>query len=516
MSLLTSKKLAFHTAEQFKESFFEPEPATIGYVFIGKHTTWPDEESPDTLTDTVYDEKTVWDNMYAAKKITGSELELAIPKVEWTANAVYREFDDTIAQEDLLTANTNQNLKPMYVLNSENSVYKCLSNSSSANASSEPTGQNLSANGVINTSDGYIWKYMYNIRPSNRFLSNTWIPVPTSTSALDYDVTDVTVVDGELIHIVVTNGGSNYVHSNVTVSAFTSGCTILQLANTANVSANMTVSGTGIPSLTYISSVDTPNSKITISNSASANGGGSGNTLFLTTRVDIQGDGSQATATATLSNNEVSSILLTTPGINYSYANVSVYGSGTGATARAVLPPKFGHGYNPAKELGGSNVIISMRIGEVDSSEDGLISTNTSIRQYGLLRNPHKYGSNTAANNSTANSVISQTTDVTLISGDEFELNEFVFQGTTSNTATFFGYVNDQTSTEVKLTGVKGTPTNGVPLKGTTTNPTGRIVVTSTNPEFEPYTGGILYVENIEQIQRTDGQAENLKFVIKF
>ena len=278
----------------------------------------------------------------------------------------------------------------------------------------------------------------------------------------------------------------------------------------------MTVSGTGIPSLTYISSVDTPNSKITISNSASANGGGSGNTLFLTTRVDIQGDGSQATATATLSNNEVSSILLTTPGINYSYANVSVYGSGTGATARAVLPPKFGHGYNPAKELGGSNVIISMRIGEVDSSEDGLISTNTSIRQYGLLRNPHKYGSNTAANNSTANSVISQTTDVTLISGDEFELNEFVFQGTTSNTATFFGYVNDQTSTEVKLTGVKGTPINGVPLKGTTTNPTGRIVVTSTNPEFEPYTGGILYVENIEQIQRTDGQAENLKFVIKF
>jgi len=516
MPASTSKKLAFHTAEQFKESFFEPEPATVGYVFIGKNTSWPNEDSPDTISDTNYDEKSVWDNMYAAKKITGSEVELVIPKVTWTANSKYREYDDTITQDELLIANTQQNLKGLYALNSENNVYKCLSNNSSANSVSEPTGQNLSANGVINTADGYIWKYMYNIKPTNRFLSNTWIPAPTSTSALDYDVSDTTVVDGELVHILVTNAGSGYVESNVSVSAFTSGCTILQLSNTTNVAANMTVTGTGIPSLTRISNVDTPNSKITISNSTSANGGGTGNTLSLITRVYIDGDGSQATADATLANGTISKILLTTPGIDYSYANISIYGTGTGANARAILPPKWGHGYNPARELGATNVMISMRVGEVDSSESGVISTNTSIRQYGLLRNPHKYGSNTAANTATANSVISQTTDVTLITGDQYTLDELVYQGPSVNTASFFGYVNDQTSTEVKLTKVKGTPTNGVPLKGTITNPTGRIVVTTANPEFEPYTGGILFVENIQKIDRTDGQAENLKFVIKF
>lgn len=516
MTASTSKKLAFHTAEQFKESFFEPEPASIGYVFIGKNTSWPNEDSPNYISDTVYDEKSVWDNMYAAKKITGSEVELVIPKVIWETDVKYREYDDTIEQDELLVANTQQDLKPMYIFTSENVVYKCLANNSSANSTVEPTGQNLSANGLINTSDGYIWKYMYSIKPTNRFLTNNWIPAPISTAALDYDVTDVTVVDGELVHILVTNSGSGYVESVVDVSTFISGCTTLQLSNTTNVAANMTVTGTGIPSPTHITNVDTPNSKITISNSTSGSGGGTGNTLSLSTRVYIQGDGSSATANATVSNGTISKISLTTSGIDYTYANVDIYGTGVGSSARAILPPKWGHGYNPAKELGGTNVIISMRVGEVDSSEGGIISTNTSIRQYGLLRNPHKYGSNTAANNATANSVISQTTDVTLISGDLYTLDELVFQGASIESASFFGYVNDQTDTELKLTNVKGTPTNGDPLKGTITNLTGRIVITSVNPEFQPYTGGILYVENIQKIERTDGQAENLKFVIKF
>ena len=43
-----------------------------------------------------------------------------------------------------------------------------------------------------------------------------------------------------------------------------------------------------------------------------------------------------------------------------------------------------------------------------------------------------------------------------------------------------------------------------------------RTVVKLDNPEFEPYTGDIMYVENVESITRADGQAENIKFVIRF
>lgn len=516
MSNYTSKKLAFNNAEQFKESFFEPEPATLGYVFLGKHTAWPNEDVPSTATDTTSNEKAIWDNMFAGKKITGGDVELVAPRVDWTANTKYREFDDVKDLTELLTANTAQNLKPIYVMNTDRNVYVCLSNNVSANSTVEPTGKNLNANGIIQTADSYIWKYLYNIRPSNKFLSDDWIPAPVSTSKLDYDTSPLIPVDGELTHIIVTSNGSGYIHSNISVTSFTSGCTILSVSNTTNLSANMSVSGTGIVSGTVIQSIDTVNTQITISSSTAANGGGSGNTLFTSTRIYILGDGVGGLAEATLSGNTVQKIQLTTFGKDYTQANVLIFGTGTGATARVVLPPKFGHGFNAAKQIGASNVMVAMRIGEVDSTESGVISTDTTFRQYGLLRDPYKYGETSAANTTTSVPVFSQTTDVTLVAGTSFNLNEFVFQGTSNTSTTFGGFVHAQTSNEVRLTGVTGAISIGGVLKGTETNPSGRTVVVSSNPEFEPYTGDILYEENIVSVQRTDGQAESLKFVIQF
>jgi hypothetical protein len=511
----TSKKLAFNNAEQFKESFFEPEPTTIGYVFLGNSIGYINEDTPDVITDTVYNEKDIWQNMFAAKKVTGNDVELVVPKVEWTGNTKYREFDDTIQLSNLISSNTTQNLKPIYVMTTNRNVYICLSNNSSANSTVEPSGKNLSSNGNIQTADGYLWKYLYNIKPTNKFLSNTWIPIPSSTAKLDYDTTSLIVVDGELTTIKLITGGSGYVHSNIFVTSFTTGCTILTVANTTNLAANMAISGTGISGGTFISTVDTVNSLITISTGATTTGGGANNLIATSTRIYIEGDGTSAIAVPVLTGNQISGIIMTTYGKNYDRANISFFGTGTGATARVILAPKLGHGFNSAKQLGGSNVMISMRIGEVDATEGGIISTDTSFRQYGLLRDPYKYGQTLQANNSTSNTVISQTTNVSLIAGSLYNLDEFVYQGVSSD-PTFSGYVHAETSNEVRLIKVKGTIAIGSPLKGIATNPTGRTVVTATSPEFEPYTGDVLYVENITKTQRTEGQAESLKFVIRF
>jgi len=529
MSSYTSKKLAFHNAEQFKEAFAEPEPSTVGYVFIGNHLSWPNEDAPPVPKDTVSQEKSVWDNMYAGKKITGNEVQLVVEKLLWTTNTKYRQFDDTIELEELVTANTEQNLKPIYVMNSENNVYLCICNNVSSLSTIEPTGKNISANGNIQTSDGYFWKYLYNVKPSNKYLTDEWMPAPTSTSKLDYDTSPAIAVDGELLKIVMTNRGSGYVHSNVTVLPFETGCTVLSVVSTTdNVSANiatavasiqnMSISGTGIPGLAYITSVDDVNLTITLSNATTSSGGGTnaGRQLSVQTRIRIDGDGTGAVATPRLLGNTVEKIVVTSYGRNYTTANVSVFGTGTGATARVVLPPKFGHGFNSAKQLGASNVMVSMRIGEIDSSEGGLISVDTTFRQYGILINPYKYGSTTIATNPTSNTVISQTTDVTLISGPTYNLNEFVYQGTTPETSTFSGFVNDYTENEVRLTRVGGQVRVGAPLKGLNTNPSGRTVVSVDNPELQPYSGDILFLDNITKTQRTDGQAENLKFVIRF
>lgn len=515
MSSYTSNKTSYNTAEQFKESFFEPEPASLGYVFIGKHTPYNNEASPDNITDTVSDEKTIWDNMYAAKKITGNDVELVVPRVDWTGNTKYRQYDDTIVLDTLLSSNTSQNLKPIYVITTDRNVYLCLSNNNSANSTVEPTGQNLAANGNVSTIDGYIWKYLYNIRPSNKFLTTTWIPVPASTSKLDYNTSNVICVDGEIASIAVTNVGTGYIHSTINVSSFTSGCSILSVSNTNNISANMSISGTGLATQTHITNVDNVNNKITLSNVTTNSGA---NNLSIQTRIYFDGDGDSAIANVTLnvSTQTIEKITMTTNGKNYSRCNVFIYGTGNDAAARVILPPKFGHGFNSAKELGANNVMVCLKIGEVDSTEGNLISSNTTFRQYGILMNPYKYGETRSDTVTNADSVISQTTDISLIAGASYDLDEFVYQGSSTSSTTFSGYVNAQDSNEVRLTNVKGSIAIGAPLKGNTTNPTGRIVVSKTNPEFEPYAGDILYVENIIKKQRTDGQAENLKFVISF
>jgi hypothetical protein len=301
----------------------------------------------------------------------------------------------------------------------------------------------------------------------------------------------------------------------VTVTAFTTGCTILILANTTNLAANMTVTGTGIPTDSYISVLDTPNNKITLSSAAIANGGGTGNNLTITTRVYFDGDGSNVAGSVALANDTISKVTISTIGTGYSYANVFIYGSGSNANARAIIAPKYGHAFNPVKDLLATNVMVASKIGDIDSTESGLISIDTSFRQFGLLRNPHKYGEARRANNTTANSVISQAKPLTLVPGTAYELNEYVYQGTSADNATAYGYVYSQTINEVKLTKVQGSFSVGLALVGANSG-ISRTVVTVLNPEFEPYSGDILYVENATKTDREDGQAENIRFVIQF
>jgi len=520
-SSYTSKKLRFNTAEQFKEAFSETD-ASVGYVFISRHLPWANEANPDIATDTTFTERSIWNNMIAAKKVTGNDVELVIPRKDWSANVKYIQYDDTLTLDNLITSNVSQNVYTMYVINSERNIYKCLSNNLSANSTVEPLGQNLGNRGIIQTGDGYLWKYLYNIEASNKFLSNNWLPAPASISQLDYDGSANATIDGEITTVVIANSGSGYFNTNANVSVFATSCTVLTVEASVDMAnlviVNMGVSGNGIPANNFITAVDLVNRKINLNYATSSSGGGTGNTITISTRIAIVGDGSGAVATANLSSNTIQKISLTNYGSNYSYANVNIYGTATGANvanARAIISPKYGHGYNSARELGGHNVMINVKIGDNDTTEGNLISANTSFRQYGLLRNPHKYGANTPVSYSNSNSVISQTTSVTLIAGTDYNIDEFVYQGPFA-TPTFSGYVESFDGNVIELTTVRGTIVVGSVLKGSVTNPSGRTVSSILYPEFQPYTGDIMYGENIEAIERADGQAENIRFVVKF
>lgn len=523
MTSVTSKKIPYISAVQFKESFYEPAPE-IGYIFVGNHLPYANESVPNSIVDSVNDEKLAWENMIAAKRITGNDVELVIPKNSWTANTKYKQYDDLIDIEDLLTGNNSLNVKPMYVYTSQRNVYKCLSNNYSSNSTVEPTGDYTSSNGNIATSDGYIWKYMFNVKPSNKFLSDSWIPAPTSVSQLDYGTNAIGVVDGELTTIVVENTGSGFYENNVSViPIFSTGCTRLTLANTTNVAANMSVSGTGIAPGTFISRLDVPNNNIFLSTSTTGAGGGNttANQIALTTRIFIDGDGTGAVAVATInSNGFLTKATVTTIGINYSRANAFVYGTGSNAVLRVIRDMKFGHAYNPARELGANSVMVSSRIGEIDSTENGKIPANTSFRQYGIFVNPHKYNENTVVSTVNASAVISQATVVTLTAGSIYLIDEFAYQGlpndTTAANTIAHGSVLDQTFDQVRLTNVRGTFKTGVPLRGASSGVSDRLVVTVQNPEFKPYSGDILYTQNATKTTRAEGQAENIKLIVRF
>jgi hypothetical protein len=518
MTSATSKKIAYIAASQFRESFYEPSP-TVGYVFIGNHLAYTDENTPSAIIDSVADEKNSWDNMIGAKKITGNDVEFVIPRIGWTSSTKYKQYDDVVSFDELLTGNASLNVKPMYVMTTSRNVYKCLSNNSSSNSTVEPTGDYTSSNGNIATSDGYIWKYMFNVKPSNKFLTNTWIPAPTSTAQIDYGVNSIGVIDGELTTIVVTNTGSGYYENKISVPLiYPTGCTILTLANTTNVAANMAVTGIGITPATFISSIDVLLNRITLSTPTTAAGGGgtTANQLSLSTRIYVDGDGTSIAATPVVNAaGYVTKVSVSTIGRGYSRANAFVYGTGSNAALRCILDQKYGHAYNPAKELGANNVMVAVKIGEIDSSENGKISSNTTFRQYGIFVDPHKYADANVVTQANATSVISQTTDISVDTGASYTLDEFVYQGTSPATASAYGFVVDQSSSIIKLTNVKGLFLTGSSLVGATSG-TSRLIIGSATPEFQPYSGDILYTENEVKTTRADGQAENIRLIVRF
>jgi len=97
-----------------------------------------------------------------------------------------------------------------YVMTEDFNVYKCLDNNNNSRSTVKPLGSSINP---IETSDGYRWKFMYNV-PINlrsKFLSDLQIPV---TSAL----TNQFYSNGSLDSIIINNKGVGYTTATITVT----------------------------------------------------------------------------------------------------------------------------------------------------------------------------------------------------------------------------------------------------------------------------------------------------------
>jgi hypothetical protein len=402
-----------------------------------------------------------------------------------------------------------------YVINSDFRVYICLQNGTDPEnvtgrpSLDEPTFTDLEPKAAGDSGDGYIWKYLYTIKPSEviKFDTVNFIPVPknweTSSESLVLR-TNAASFNNQLKIITITNRGV----------------------------------GLGTANRTY-------------------------------TNVPIKGDGEGAKATIVINNDsKVESITVSTGGSGYTYGTVDLVGGNvpTGAgvddvpSFNVIIPPKGGHGADIYRELGAYNVLIFSRI-ENDLENPDFITGNK-IARVGVVENPQAYNSTSLLDVEKASAVYALK-----LAGTGYDTATFTpnskFTQTISTGTTAVGRVvsYDQNTGVLKYWQDKSlvgfntdgsqniSPTYGIQLNRFTnsvgTGGTTIIVGTNlnidttftgistalnnrtynlgqsfiaglANPEVKKYSGSIIYVDNRPSITRSSNQKEDIKVILQF
>jgi len=574
MPAIVTNKFRIHNAKQFVEAFDEVSTTsgaavsdssgllnTNMYLFIGKVTPWSSDSAPPTPTDAVanthYEN---WRDMIAAKKITSSDVSHVIPRKNWTNNTNY--FAYTHAEADLNSQN-------FYVMTDAYNVYKCLSNSDTTSAGAvattstvKPTGTGTS---IVATTDGYKWKFMYQISAADalKFVTPNYIPVDTvrrsnghlantydnAPAQVQYDVEVATAASGggngaiEVVHM--TTRGLSYHGEVSTVQASPAPTTTaVTIASGASFATDALVnsdiyftSGTHSGKGGTITDYNSSTKVVTfVASPALGSAPSSGDAYVIGPKVVISGDGQGANVRATVnSTGGINAVTVIAGGNNYSNASITVISNTSGispavsaATLTPIIGPAGGHGGDAVKELGGYYVLTNARL---EYSESNNFTTNNDFRKVGLLAQP-KWAN---GDFSTA-SVIDQATTVVITSwnGTQYTADELVTGSTSGATGRVIDFTSNNTlrlsdivpagnsstagynsiygyftNTEVIAANSVGTGGSGA---SATANGSGAV----TGGDLSRFSGDVLYVENRSPVTRASDQIEDVKLIIEF
>lgn len=458
MSSITTKSFGVLNAKNFEKFITGIYGNT--YVTFGKEVAWPNSDTPTAATDTANTFYNYWNNLIGLKKITASDINLVIPRVDWTSGTVYIEY----SQDLELFARSNTSNKPydnkFYVRNSKDQVFKCLFNNGGVTSTIMPEisidGQ-LPENAFIVESDGYKWKYMYTIPAGlkEKFFTAEFMPITSEPIVTN------NAVDGRLDIIKIVTAGAGF-NANAN-------------SNSLNI---MTVSGDG------------SNANITVKVTTTAANGGN-----ITGYTVISGGNNYTRATLSLVDAQ------------------KIQGTAN-ANLIAVIGPPGGHGSSVEQELGASDIMIS--IGFV-GDEGGVLPVSSGeiggFRQLGVLNDPLN------ANSSYANaSVYAATTKYNLTQPNkDFVETETVYVGSSLATATFTAVVQhyDPATYYLYVNNIVGTFTTPASLIGNTSGATASIILV-TEPSVKRYSGDLLYIQNSAKTTRSPTETQQLKLTLRF
>ena len=499
MSAIITEKFRQHNANQFHESFTEAAASTY-YLFIGKATpftsgtTGGNDTIPPTPADDISSEFYRWDSMIAAKKVGSTDISFALPRTNWVNGTVYSMYKDNISASNL-SANGATNLfdSNFYFITSAFRVYKILDNNAGASYSgSEPTSESTSTFAL----GGYVLKYMYTVSASDatKFLTTDYMPVSTNSTV------SAAAVDGKIESLSVT-GGSGYTDGTYYAAVYGDGTSA---GTSSGAIVSIKVSGGAIQGFGLSSGTDTI-----------LHAGGSGYTF-----------GSVNLGAAYI----FSDTALTSS---------STLGSGSGGAVNVIISPKSGHGNDAVAELGGHYVMTNTTLTQAENDD---ITTANDFREVGIVVDPTTFGTSTISSIATGRMtyVVKMSTSSGTFDVDEtitqattgavgrvvewdssrsllyYHQERFGSYGTNSTTGAYAAFSGTTTVTG-GTSGATGTPSNTASETVTLAN-SNTLTLTSgyANPELQPDSGNIVYLENRKPIQRSSDQTEDIKIIIEF
>ena len=498
------------------------------YAFVGLpnptayQSDW--DSSPPAPVDNFDNMNDFHDTMLAVKRVTSTDVKQIVPKLNWNSGTTYDYYrhDYSISNAPPNSGGTSLYTANYFVVNSDFRVYICLQNGTTPETPDgkpsldEPTFTDLEPRTPGTSGDGYIWKYLYSIKPADliKFDSTDFMPVPRDwgSAAADAAVKN-NATDGGIKIVVVKNRGT----------------------------------GIGTANQTY-------------------------------TRVPIKGDGFNAECTVVVNNDaQIESVTVSNEGFGYTYGNVdlsagSVPTPTSQPTLDVIIPPPGGHGADIYRELGATNALMYARI-ENDAENPDFITGNQ-VARIGILENPKAFNSNEILTLDKASAAYALRLSGTGYSSVTFTADDYVRQtvatGSTAvgrvisydQTTGVLKYWQDRTIAGFATAGSSGistalTPTHldlNVPSYNTTrftSEPAagGSVTIVGgssnlsistafsglsttlnnrtyylgqsftkgvSNPEIDKYSGNMIYVDHRPSITRSSNQKEDIKIILQF
>ena len=496
-----------------------PNPAgTSSLVGYGRSSDW--NTITPAPTDSFSYRAHTGDTSMFGKKVSSANIRRIIRRIDWVAGNRYEIYRDDYSVDNpspLTKANRLYDAN-FYVLNSDFKVYICIDNGSTgANplgnvSQDEPTFTDLEPSKAGNSGDGYVWKYLFTVAPSDiiKFDSTEFITVPNSWSTSN---------DSQ-IRAVRENGNSN-----------------VNLNQIKHV---------------YIDKA------------------GSGYADGFNQEVDIIGDGEGAKARVDIENNTITNVTVSSGGKGYTYGVVDLGNLNSGVSASSdraklipIIPPGLGHGSDIYSELGTDRVIVYARFD--DSTKDFPIDTKFS--QVGIVKNPTKVGTSITYTDSTYSSLkavkfssvsgtpqvgeeiiqiltvapnIGRFANAYVASYDSetkvlkyFRDRSLNFNRTSYDHTDYLGISTSgriyEFESQIGATNIDGQSSSfsgsiSRDFSGITTNPTGNKLINLgvnfvsglSNSEINKGSGEVFYLDNRPLIVRNSRQKEDIKIILEF